>query len=262
MRIYLTLLGLAIICCFWLFCSNQSKPKLIVTAHRGASELAPENTIAAMLQAIEFKSDFAELDVQETKDGEIILLHDDDLERTTNDSGVIWEKNFSDLDGVDAGGWKDAKYANEPIPKLSAVIDSVNGKIKLNIEIKINGHQEDIARRVVDIIEKKNFIDQCLVTSFHRPTVEEVKRLNPQIKVGLIFGEMPKEDIFSTDWGLFSVYHKLIDQAFVEKAHRANKEVHVWTVNEPELMRKFIGYGVDSIITNRPDVLQEVLAGI
>jgi len=243
-----------------LFCSFQKRIKTAITAHRGASGLAPENTVAAMLKAIEFHADFAELDVQETKDGEIILLHDDDLARTTNDSGVIWEKSLADLKGVDAGSWKGAGFTGEPIPLLKTVIDTVKGKMKLNVEIKINGHQERLEERVVQILEDKNFINDCIVTSFNRPTVEKVKELNPKLRVGLIFSEMPAEDIYRTNWHLFSVYYELVDQEFVDRAHRAGKEVHVWTVNDPETMKKMISFGVDNIITNRPDILLEVLA--
>lgn len=245
-----------------LVCTSQTKRKILITAHRGASGLSPENTLAAMLQAIEFQADYAELDVQETKDGHIILLHDADLKRTTNDSGVIWEKTMPDLQGVDAGSWKAPEFAGEPIPLLTTVIDRVNGKIKLNIELKINDHQEDIEQRVLKIIEEKNFIDQCIVTSFNRASVEKVKDLNPKIRVGLIFDKMPRDDIYQTRWELFSVHYNLVNRDFVEKAHKANKQVHVWTVDDPNLMKKLIADGVDSIITNRPDILWEVLQAI
>ena len=250
------------LCCLGLMifaCATESGRKIVVTAHRGASGLAPENTIAAMLKAIEYESDFSELDVQETKDGQLILLHDDDLQRTTNDSGPIWEKTYADLQGVDAGSWMSPEFAGEPIPLFSSVIDTVKGKMKLNIEIKINNHQQDLERRVVNLIEEKDFADQCIVTSFNRPTVEKVKELNPNLKVGLIFSKWPVGDIYNNNWSLLSVNAKLVDREFVEKAHQAGKEVHVWTVNEPEDMKRMMDYGVDNIITNRPDVLQDVL---
>jgi len=259
MKVSILILILGLCFCFLICCTGQSKSRVLVSGHRGASGLAPENTTVAILKAAEYNVDLTELDVQETKDGRIILLHDDDLKRTTNDSGVIWEKNWADLQSVDAGSWKGAEFSGEPIPLLTTIIDTVRGKIKLNIEIKINNHQEKIEQRVVNIIEKKDFIDQCVVTSFNRATVEKVKDLNPKIKVGLIFGKMPKEDIFNTRWELLSVRHKLVTKEFVEKAHQANKEVHVWTVDDPKLMKKLISLGVDCIITNRPDILQDVL---
>ncbi|MBN1350747.1 glycerophosphodiester phosphodiesterase [candidate division KSB1 bacterium] len=264
MRIYpgllMTCVGFMLL--LLLACSSSTRRKLMVTAHRGASGLAPENTIAAMLKAIDFHSDYAELDVQETKDGYLILLHDDDLNRTTNGSGAIWEKTLADLNHVDAGSWMSDEFANEPVPLLSAVMDTVEGKMKLNIELKISGHQVELERRVVKLIEEKRFVDQCVVTSFNWDSVEKVKRLNPRIRAGLIFAEFPERDIFKTDWELLSVYHKLITPEFVQKAHAAGKEVHVWTVNDPKLMKKLIDDGVDNIITNRPDILQQVLAEV
>jgi len=256
---FLAITGLCLCVLTLLACTFPIKRKILITAHRGASGLAPENTIAAMRKAIEFHADFAELDVQETKDGHIILLHDADLRRTTNDSGLIWEKTLADLKGVDAGAWKASDFIGEPIPLLTTVIDSVNRKMKLNIEIKINGHQQDIERRIVEIIEKKNFIDQCIVTSFNRSSVDKVKDLNPEIKVGLIFSKMPQEDVYQTRWELLSVHYSLVDRVFIEKAHKADKQVHVWTVDDPDMMKKLIADGVDNIITNRPDILYEVL---
>ncbi len=243
----------------FMFCMDQKKSRLLVSGHRGASDIAPENTLVAIMKCVEFGADFTELDVQETKDGQIILLHDDDLKRTTNDSGFIWDKTWADLQQVDAGGWKSPEYTGEPIPLLETVIDSVRGKIKLNIEIKINGHQEKLEERVVAIIEKKNFVNDCIITSFNLASIEKVKRLNSKLKVGLIFDKMPDYDIFSTDWELVSVHHKLVTQHFVEQAHQAGKAVHVWMVNEPELMKKMIAHQVDCIITNRPEILLDLL---
>jgi glycerophosphoryl diester phosphodiesterase len=244
---------------FFIVCVNQNKPKLLVSGHRGASEIAPENTLAAILKCVEFGADFSELDVQETKDGEVVLLHDDDLKRTTTDSGFIWDKNWADLQKVDAGSWKSPEYQSEPIPLLETVIDSVRGKLKLNIELKINGHQEKLEERVVKIIEKNDFIKDCIITSFHREAIEKVKNLNPKIKVGLIFDKMPEYDVFLTDWDLVSVNHKLITKEFVQQAHQAGKAVHVWTVNEPELIKKMIECEVDCIITNSPEILLKVI---
>lgn len=244
---------------FFIVCVNQNKPKLFVSGHRGASEIAPENTLAAILKCAELGADFSEIDVQETKDGVIVLLHDDNLRRTTNDSGFIWEKNWADLQYVDAGSWKSPEYKGEPIPLLETIIDSIRGKIKLNIELKINGHQEKLEERVMKIIEKKDFINDCIVTSFNRESIDKVKELNSRIKVGLIFDKMPDYDLFSTNWELVSVNYLLVNNKFINEAHQAGKDVHVWTVNEPEMMKKMIDYEVDCIITNRPETLLKVI---
>lgn len=208
---------------------------------------------------MEFDTDFSELDVQETADGELVLLHDSTLDRTTNITGKIWEVNYADLQGVDAGSWFSSDYAGEPIPTLAAVIDTVYGKMKLNIELKMNGHQKQLTEKVVDLITKKNFIPQCIVTSFDREAIREVKALNSRIKTGYIFSKMPDEDIYTAEFDLLSVNKKLVTKEMVEKAHKNGKEVHVWTVNKEEDMRKLIKLGVDNIITNYPNRLLKIL---
>jgi len=239
--------------------TNQKHSPVLITAHRGASAMAPENTMAAMLAAIQAQADYAELDVQETKDGHVILLHDDNLQRTTTGTGFIWEKTLADLNGIDAGGWKASEFAGEPIPLLSAVIEQVRGKLKLNIEIKINGHQQQIEPRVVKIIEEFDFVEHCIVTSFDSAAIDKVKKLNPRIKVGLIFEEMPCCDLFHNQWEILSIQYRLINNDFIQNAHQVGKEIHVWTVDPPELMQQLIEAGVDNIITNQPHLLRQIL---
>ena len=246
----------------FLFISGCEKieQKVAVTAHRGASGLAPENTMSAMLRAIKEGSDFSELDVQETSDGVIILLHDHTLQRTSGIEKNIWEMEFANLDGIDVGSWFAPEFTDEPIPTLEAVIDSVRGKMKLNIELKMNGHEKMLEERVLEIVEKKEFSNDCIFTSFKFEAIDKVKKLNPGIKAGYIFSKMPERvDVFKANVDLLSVKYEIVDQEFVEKAHANNKEVHVWTVNEPEEMKRLIEIGVDSIITDRPDILVAIL---
>lgn len=244
---------------FILVSCQSTKHEVKVTGHRGASGFAPENTIASMKKAIEFGADFSELDVQETADGQLVLLHDGSLDRTTDTTGNIWEMNYADLKDVDAGSWFSAEYAGEPIPTLAAVIDTVHGKMKLNIELKMNGHQKQLTEKVVNLVTKKNFIPQCILTSFDRDAVRKVKALNNRIKTGYIFSKMPDEDIYTAEFDLLSVNKKLVTKEMVEKAHKNGKEVHVWTVNEAGDMKKLIQLGVDNIITNYPNRLLKIL---
>lgn len=245
---------------FLVGCALINKKKVENTAHRGASGLAPENTLAAMRKALEYQVDYIELDVQETKDGQIIVLHDDDIKRTSNRQGVIWEMSFNDLKDVDAGSWKNPEFKGEPIPLLRDVINLVRGKAKLNIELKINGHQKALEERVVKIILEENFIENCILTSFHLPSIEKVKRIEPRIYTGLILDEIPDFDVWKGNWEILSVLHSLVDADFVERAHNAGKKIHVWTVNEPALMQKLIDSGVDNLITNRPDILRKLIS--
>jgi glycerophosphoryl diester phosphodiesterase len=240
-------------------CGNRGQ-SVLVTGHRGASGLAPENTISAMLKAIEMGADFAELDVQESSDCVLVLLHDPTLKRTAGVENNIWETDYATLQGMEVGSWFAPEFKGESIPTLASVIDSVRGRMKLNIELKINGHEKHLTEKVVELIEQKNFISQCIVTSFDLQAVDQIKKLNNSIKAGYIFSSLPeKVDVFTADVDLLSVKYKLIDKEFVEKAHTNKKEVHVYTVNDPEEMKRLIALGVDSIITDRPDILIDLL---
>ncbi len=253
---FLILMLLMVVC----ICRQKNKT-VIITAHRGASGLAPENTMAAIVKAMEIGADFTELDVQESADGMLILMHDDSLQRTTGLEAGVWEKSFTELHNLDAGGWFSEEFKGEPIPTLKAIIDTVRDKMKLNIELKMNGHQKLLTDKVVAMVEEENFIQQCILTSFDFAEVDKIRKLNKSIKIGYIFSDLPEGvDVFTADVDLLSVNKKLVNEEFVKKAHAHQKELHVWTVNEPKAMRHFIKIGVDNIITNYPDILKQILA--
>lgn len=233
---------------------------ITITAHRGASGYAPENTIASVREAIKMKSDFTEIDVQETNDGIIILLHDKNLKRTAGLDKHIWECSYEDLQVLDAGSWFSEEFKGEAIPLFSEIINYARGKIKINIELKTNGHEKMLADRVVKIVQEKQFENECFFTSFDYDQIKRVKELNPSFKVGLIFKKMPDSfDVFKEDIDILSVHFSLVDESFVKKAKGAGKEIHVWTVNEENEMRRLVDLEVTSIITNYPDILYRLL---
>lgn len=241
-------------------CIAEEDSVVIVTAHRGASAYAPENTVSSMKKAIELKSDYSELDVQETADGKIILLHDNTLQRTAGIDKNIWEINYSDLADYEVGAWFDENYKGEPIPTLKEVIDVVKGKMKLNIELKTNGHEKELAERTVKVVKENGFEKNCIFTSFDFAQANRVKEIDPKLKVGYIIDVIPEGvDIFKANIDVLSVYYKLVDRNFIQKAKENNKEVHVWTVNKELEMQRMIDFGVTSIITNYPDRLSKVI---
>jgi len=241
---------------------ETKKKNIIVVAHRGASGYAPENTLSAMKKAIEMKAEMSELDVQETADGEIILLHDNTTKRTGKKDLNIWELNYDDLKDIEVGEWFSEEYKGEPIPTLKEVLDLVRDKMKLNIELKANKHEKMLAERSLKVVTDNNFLDQVIFTSFKFDEVRKIRALNKEAKVGYIFGKLPENvDVFTEDVDLLSAHYKSVDAEFVKKAKSNGKEVHVWTVNEPEDMKRMIELGVEAIITNYPDVLRKVLDG-
>lgn len=233
---------------------------LVVTAHRGASSVAPENTLSAMVAAVEAGAEFAELDVGLSRDGEVVLMHDRTLDRTTNGTGNLGDYSLEELRGLEAGSWFNQGFTGEPIPTLREVIRFAKGQLKLNIEIKNSQEEPTIAAAVVDIIRSEDFVEECMVTSFSRETIEEVKRIAPEIMTGFIFGEDYPDDVFQGGWEVLSSNHKVVDSTFVARAKEGGKKVHVWTVDDRDLMLRLIGLGVDGIISNRPALLLEVLA--
>ncbi len=243
-----------------MMCQKNETEGLTVIAHRGASRAAPENTLSAMKKAIEFGADYAECDVFQTKDGEIVLFHDEEMERTTGKEGMIWEYTLAELKEMEVGSWFREEFNGEPIPTLREVIHLVKGNIKLNIEVKVSGRDPEIAQKVVDIIRSEGIEKECMVTSFEKPVIEKVKGIAPDLITGFIFDEEHPADIFDGSWEYVCTKRTIVDKVFVQEAHRKGKKIFVWTVNYPAEMKKFIDLGVDGIITDVPDVLREILS--
>lgn len=245
-----------------MMCQHENPEKLFVIAHRGASRVAPENTLAALKKAIEYGADYAECDVYQTKDGEIVLFHDDEMERTTGKEGMIWDYTLAELKGLEAGSWFKEAFRGEPIPTLREAIQLVKGKIKLDIEIKVSGRDPEIAEKVVDVIRSENLGKACMVTSFEKSAIEKVKEIAPELITGFIFDEEHPPDIFEGNWEYVCSSRNIVDEAFMQKARQRGKKVFVWTVNYPMEMKRLIDLGVDGIITDVPDVLKNVLNSI
>jgi len=229
-----------------------------VTAHRGSSSSAPENTLSAIRQAIADQADYAEIDVQETLDGVIVVLHDSDLMRVTGKKLNIWETTFADVRGLDAGSWFSPGFADERIPTLEEAIEVAQDKIKLNIEMKFYKHSLRLTERVVSIIRREDFTDQCIITSMNYQELLKVKELDNRIKTGFIFFKAIGR-VFDFNVDLFSTSRKKATESFISKARNRKKEVHVWTVNTPEAMEDLIYLGVDNIITDYPAKLVSIL---
>jgi len=224
----------------------------MITAHRGSMAYAPENTISAFERAISDYADYVELDVKETKDGVIVVLHDANLKRTTGVNKNIWEVDYEYVQTLDAGSWFSEDFADERIPTLKEVIELCKGKVKMNIEIKPTGHDKNLERGVADLIKEYNLYDSCVVTSMKYSVLTKIKKLNPRIKTGYTmtaaygrFYEMQYADAFS-------IKHSFVTKNLVDMAHAHGKEVYVWTVNGDKDMEELTKMNVDNIITNNP----------
>jgi glycerophosphoryl diester phosphodiesterase len=229
-----------------------------VTAHRGSSGRAPENMLSAIEAAIEDGADYTEIDVQETADGVVVVLHDEDLMRIARVDRKIWEISYAELRELDAGSWFAPEFAGERVPTLQEAIEVARGRIKLNIELKFNGHDEYLAERVVRILEEERFTDDALVSSLDLAGLATVRNLNPSLRTGyMIYGA--RGNVARLDVDFLSLSDRLITRDRVASIQQAGKEVHVWTVDGRRRMSSLIDLGVDNITTNVPARLRAVI---
>lgn len=230
-----------------------------VTAHRGGALMAPENTISSLGYTIDSGADFAEIDVQETKEGELVLLHDNSLKRTAGVNKNVWEMEYAEIEKLDAGSSFHKKFRGEKIPTLDEVLKFCKGRLDLNIEIKYNGKNKGIVKKVVRVIEQNGFEDHCVITSMNYGFLQQVKKADPNIRTGYImtmtYGSVSR--ITAADF--FSVKYTYIDEAFVREAHSLGKEVHAWTVNYRGDIKRMMDVGVDNIITDNPVLVRKVM---
>jgi len=235
-------------------------------AHRGASHDAPQNTLAAFRLAREMGADGVELDVQVSKDGEAVVIHDFTVDATTDGQGAVKDKTLAELKELDAGCWFDARFAGQRIPTLEEVIVEVGHQLFLNIELKTKAFAStNLVAEVVRLIEDHNLVHRVIVSSFNPLPLRQVKRLNHHISTGLIYSfDLPAHLIRAlflllADADALHPEKHLVTQEYMTWAQERGYRVNAWTVDEPAEMKRLITLGVDGIITNRPDVLREVL---
>ena len=222
-----------------------------ITAHRGSSAVAPENSMAAFRQAIEDGADWIELDVMETKDKGIVCVHDINLKRLTSVDRDVFEMTVAEIQALDSGSHFDPKFASERMPTLAEVIALARGKIKLNIEVKTHGQEQDFPASVVRLIRAENFRDACVVTSLDYAALRAVRAEDPEVRIGAIV-TASIGNVHALDVDFYSVEQANATVAFIAQAHAKGREVHVWTVNRPENMRLFMDRGADNLITDYP----------
>jgi glycerophosphoryl diester phosphodiesterase len=234
------------------------KPDVAVTAHRGASHVAPENTMSAFRAALEAGSDYVELDVQRTRDGAVIVMHDGDFMRMAGDARKVSLVTAAEARTIDIGSRYDRKFAGESPPLLADVIDLARGRMRINIELKYNVPDPGLAPAVIDLLKQENFLDQVVITSLDYAALKQVKLLEPRIPTGHIV-TAAVGDVAKTRADFVSLNSAQATPALLRSAHAANKQVHVWTVDKPEVMQRMIERGVDNIITNEPALLKRVM---
>lgn len=285
----------------------QARSPIQVIAHRGASAYAPENTMAAFRLAHEMGADWFELDCTLTKDGEVLVIHDDTVDRTTPAEGHVWDMELAELQTLDAGSWKDARFAAERLPTLDETLDFAKGRLGVYIEVK--GSDDDreleskilalaenhptltpdltkkmmtlieesgsrnlaLSRRVIELVRERGMSGEVVVQSFS-PIVCAVVRVEaPELRVEFLSGT--KADDYAAfeqklRWAYllgvdgFNTNVEAVTPGRLALLHGSGKTVAVWTVNSKPEWRRLAGWGVDALITDRPDACMETLEEI
>jgi glycerophosphoryl diester phosphodiesterase len=214
--------------------------------HRGAAGYAPENTLRSFGKAVELGCDMTELDVHLCGSGELVVIHDESVDRTTDGSGEVANLTLSELKQLNAG-------KGERIPTLEEVLKLLKGRIMLNIELKGLGTAEP----VYNLIQSNGWRrDNLLITSFNWEMLREYRARDPDARLGpLTYDNIKEAGSFAEAINAYSInpYHGYIDTGYVEEAHSKGFNVYPWTVNEPKDIRYVIELGVDGVISDYPD---------
>lgn len=230
-----------------------------ITAHRGSSVSAPENTIPAIEKAMEEMADSVEIDVQMTSDGVIVLGHDASLKRVAGVNRSIASMTFAQLEQLDVGSWFSKSYEGTRIPALSEVLELCSQKIGLNIEIKYVGKNSELPEKTAEMIKAYGMENQCVVTSTNLPYLRRVKAVLPEVRTGYIISAAYGNFYSSEDVDFISIRSGFVTSALMQNAHEQGKAVYAWTVNSKSELERLTLLGVDGIITDRPVLAREIV---
>ncbi|MBE9539850.1 MAG: glycerophosphodiester phosphodiesterase [Proteobacteria bacterium] len=256
---FVAIVAVAGIAGVWLWQKSIGLPdQIAVIAHRGAAGAAPENTLAAVRRAIIDGADWVEIDVQETRDGHVVVVHDSDFMKLSRNPLKVWDGDLETIQKIDVGSWFGPEFVGETVPTLAQVLDEVKGQAKLLIELKYYGHDEDLEQRVVDIVESADMVEQVAFMSLKLQGVEKIQALRPQWDVGLLaatsVGDLSKMDV-----DFLALGQGAVTSRFIKRSHSAGKRVLVWTINDALSLNKWMSMGVDGVITDEPALAGQVL---
>jgi glycerophosphoryl diester phosphodiesterase len=229
-----------------------------IVAHRGNSSAAPENTMAAFKSALDAGIRLVELDVHLSGDGQVIVMHDADVRRTTNGSGSLGNMTLAEIKELDAGTWFSPQFAGEKVPTLREVLNLIRGRAGVYIEIK--DEDKILADKVLKLLADTGMSENAVIISFIEKSLARVKELAPEQITSLLSCNpdiIERAIELNTDG--ISPAHGIVDRQFVEKAHKAGFFVAVWTVDEPEDLQRMLEAGVDTITSNKPETIKALL---
>ena len=251
--------GSALLVGNWLLNGIQISDTVTVVAHRGAAGKAPENTLASIRQAIADGTDWVEIDVQETADGEVIVIHDSDFMKLASVNLKVWDGTLEQIRDIDIGSWFDPQFSAERVPTLAEVLDEAKGKAGVVIELKYYGHDQQLEQRVVDIVEQLDMVDEVAIMSLKYAGIQKIRALRPEWTIGLL-SATAVGNLASLDVDFLAVAQGMATPGFVRRSREQGKKVFVWTINDSVTLSRMMSLGVDGVITDEPALAREVIA--
>ena len=237
----------------------ESLPRPVIFAHRGASAHAPENTLAAFELALAENADAIELDVKLSADGHVVVIHDGTTDRTTGTHARVKDLSLADLHALDSGSFFSAKFQNERIPTLEEVFETLGKRTFINVELtNYNTPRDHLVESVCTLVKKFALQDRVMFSSFFALNLSKARGFLPEVPRGLLafnglLGAWARS--FGFVFGKYQALHPYLKDTTpqqVQRVHRLNRRVHVWTVNAADDMRRLFNWGVDGIFTDDP----------
>ncbi|MFM7142653.1 MAG: glycerophosphodiester phosphodiesterase [Alphaproteobacteria bacterium] len=233
-------------------------------AHRGASAECPENTLVSFRRAMELGATMIECDLQLTADGHVVVFHDWSVERTTSGAGTVRDLPLAALRELDAGSWKDARFAGERVPTLEEILDATAGRVALNLELKSRRSEALLALSVLRIVEQHAALDRVLFSSFDMGLLERIRDASPEARIAVLWAYPPFDDALriADELGAAALHppDRGTDAAIVGRARERGLAINVWTVNSLDRMLELVGFGVAGVISDHPGRLLEARA--
>ena len=240
----------------------------LIIAHRGASAVAPENTLAAFELAHQASADGIELDVMLCKDNQLVVIHDDTVDRTTNGSGRVRDMTYAELEELDVGSHFSADFVGEKIPLLTQVYELLGKKLLINVELKNYATPfDDLTAKVIELTEKFNLVDSIILSSFNPINLSKARRINRNIRLGLLTAPGKPGKILRSRVGRIFPYDALhphysdTNSNLIQYMHQINRHVNVWTVDDPDELLRLKALGIDAVICNDPKSARAFLSG-
>jgi len=209
-------------------------------------------------RAIEDSTDYIEIDVQETADGEVVVFHDSDFMKLAGVNLKVWDGTLEEIRAIDVGSWFGPEFADERVPTLAEVLKEADGRCRVIIELKYYGHDQQLERRVVEIVEQANMVDEVKIMSLSYQGIQKIRALRPNWTIGLLAAQAAG-NLAQLDVDFLAVKSGLVMPELILAAKNSGKQVFVWTLNDAYSMTRAISLGVDGIITDEPMLARQVL---